>query len=98
MDVNKRRNSIVDIAKNSTMGTYCSEHENANSWIPDARESAYAACVYVRCQVSNDKVHTTLLIAKTKVAPIKKLTIPKFELCAAELLTKVVKNVVNIIV
>ena len=35
---------------------------------------------------TNDQVHVALVISKTKVAPIKRLTIPRLELCGAAIL------------
>ena len=49
----------------------------------DASEDAYAAAVYIRVEDKCGTVHTSLVIAKTKVAPIKRLTIPRLELCGA---------------
>ncbi|XP_055307342.1 uncharacterized protein LOC129571558, partial [Sitodiplosis mosellana] len=54
----------------------------------DGATSAYAANVYIRMQYSNGLVHTHLLIAKSKVTPTKPLTIPRIELCGAELATR----------
>ena len=44
-------------------------------------------------------VHISLVISKTRVAPLKKLTIPRLELCGAHLLSQVlpyVKQVLNL--
>ena len=59
----------------------------------DASEDAFAGVVYIRMTDSEDKVHTSLVLAKTKVAPIKRLTIPRLELCGAYLLTKILHHV-----
>lgn len=54
----------------------------------DASEAAYGAVIYGKT-TRNGKVSITLLHAKSKVAPVKcKATLPKLELCAAELLAK----------
>lgn len=60
----------------------------------DASESAYAACVYVRCVHVDGRVTIHLLISKTRVAPIKqKLTVPKLELSGAHLLARLLVRV-----
>ena len=53
----------------------------------DASQRAYGCCIYFRVAV-NGKYQTTLLIAKSKVAPIKTQSLPRLELCAAVLLNK----------
>uniref|UniRef100_A0A8D8T1R1 Integrase catalytic domain-containing protein n=1 Tax=Cacopsylla melanoneura TaxID=428564 RepID=A0A8D8T1R1_9HEMI len=58
----------------------------------DASKAAYAAVVYLRTCSSDGQVKTYLLRAKTKVAPLKVLTINRLELCAALLLAKTVKS------
>ena len=59
----------------------------------DASELAYAGVVYLRMTDLNENVHISLVAAKTKVAPIKRLTIPRLELCGAQLLTKLLHHV-----
>ena len=63
----------------------------------DASTTAYTAVVYVREQM-DDQVHTQMLTAKTRVAPIKTLCVPRLELCAAPLgahLSQAVKEAIN---
>ena len=52
----------------------------------DASEAAYAAVVYVQTIDQQRKVHVSLALAKTRVAPIKRLSIPRLELCGAHML------------
>ncbi|XP_036347466.1 uncharacterized protein LOC118756836, partial [Rhagoletis pomonella] len=54
----------------------------------DASSSAYAAAVYSRSKLSDDSFVVNLIAAKTRVAPLKPLSIPRLELSAAHLLTK----------
>ncbi|XP_011858450.1 PREDICTED: uncharacterized protein LOC105556004 [Vollenhovia emeryi] len=59
----------------------------------DASKNAYGACVYVLVVDVESKIHTNLLCAKTKVAPLKTQTIPRLELCAALVLAKLISTV-----
>ena len=59
----------------------------------DASELAYAGVVYLRMVDSDENVHVSLLTSKTKVAPIKRLTIPRLELCGAHLLARLLFHV-----
>lgn len=54
----------------------------------DASEKAYAATVDLRVVDTDGNVHTTLLSPKTKVAPVKAVSVLHLELCGAMLLTK----------
>ncbi|GFU30943.1 integrase catalytic domain-containing protein [Trichonephila clavipes] len=46
----------------------------------DASSLAYAAAIYCR-QKHNGKIKVQLLVSKTKVAPVKQVSIPRLELC-----------------
>ena len=58
----------------------------------DASESAYSAVVYLRFPEDNGAAHIALVMAKTKVAPIKRLTVPRLELCGAVLLSRLLNH------
>ncbi|XP_053614051.1 uncharacterized protein LOC128677326 [Plodia interpunctella] len=63
----------------------------------DASSSAYAAVVYIHCVTVDNNIYTHLVTAKTKVAPIKQISIPRLELCAAVLVTKLLLEVSEIL-
>jgi hypothetical protein len=54
----------------------------------DASEDAYGAVSYFRVVNSDGKVYCSFVIAKTRLAPIKQLTIPRLELSAAVVAVK----------
>lgn len=58
----------------------------------DASERAYAAVVYLKT-LNRGKTHVSILSSKTRVAPLSNITLPKLELCAAELLVELMKKV-----
>ncbi|XP_011878479.1 PREDICTED: uncharacterized protein LOC105567860 [Vollenhovia emeryi] len=62
----------------------------------DASERGYAAAVYLRLG-DGSKARVQLLAAKSKVAPIKPVSLPRLELCAAALLTKLVAHAQSIL-
>ena len=56
----------------------------------DASEAAYSAVVYIRATYAKSPTSCRLVMSKTKVAPVKTLTIPRPELCGASLLAKLI--------
>lgn len=62
----------------------------------DSSEDAYSGVVYLRMEDSTGDVHVALVASKTQVAPIKCLSIPRLELCGAFLLTKLLRDTLQI--
>ncbi|XP_045493291.1 uncharacterized protein LOC123692575 [Colias croceus] len=59
----------------------------------DASNSAFSAVVYLRSVDSNGNIHISLIASKTKVAPVKQVSIPRLELCGAVVLAKLLSEV-----
>ena len=57
----------------------------------------YSTVVYLRTTKEGNNPHIVLVMAKTKVAPIKRLTIPRLELCAAVLSARLLNHVAKIL-
>lgn len=59
----------------------------------DASKTAYAAVIYLRVEDHQGNIHISLVTSKTKVAPIRQVSIPRLELCGAVLLAKLMAEV-----
>ncbi|KHJ44508.1 Pao retrotransposon peptidase [Trichuris suis] len=49
----------------------------------DASETAYGAVVYVKAEKASGEQFVNIVMAKTRVAPVKRVTLPRLELLAA---------------
>ncbi|XP_043475868.1 uncharacterized protein LOC122507308 [Leptopilina heterotoma] len=59
----------------------------------DALETAYGAVLYLRVTLSSHEVITQIITSKTKVAPVKQISIQRLELQGATLLSRLVTSV-----
>ncbi|XP_055623288.1 uncharacterized protein LOC129766713 [Toxorhynchites rutilus septentrionalis] len=59
----------------------------------DASEVGYGACLYTRSTGKEGQIKTELVAAKSRVAPLKRLSLPRLELCAALLGAKLYAKV-----
>ena len=67
------------------------------SGFSDASEKAYGGVVYLRSLDTASGVYTSLVMAKTCVAPIERVTLPQLELCGAHLLSQLMKHLQGIL-
>lgn len=54
----------------------------------DASERVYAAVIYLRFKEKTGKIRVCIAAATSKVAPLKQMSLPRFELCADILLAQ----------
>lgn len=59
----------------------------------DSSIQAYGCCVLLRVIHPNGKITCQLIASKSRVAPLKQVTIPRLELAAAELLSQLMHSV-----
>lgn len=73
-------------SENSGTQKYAQLHHFA-----DASENCYGSVSYIRQVNIQDVVHVSFVLGKSRVLPLKQITVPRLELAAAALLVKVGK-------
>ncbi|XP_018378595.1 PREDICTED: uncharacterized protein LOC108771166 [Trachymyrmex cornetzi] len=59
----------------------------------DASNIGYGACLYVRSKEGCGSTISNILCAKSQVAPLKTITLPRLELCGASLLAQLYREI-----
>ena len=59
----------------------------------DGSKEAFGACAYVRWKVGPERFCAILVIAKNRIAPARRITIPRMELCGAVIAVKLRKTI-----
>lgn len=62
----------------------------------DASLSCYGCCIYFRAIYDDGTISSTLISSKSRIAPVKSITLPRLELCAMLLLSKLVHKMIYI--
>lgn len=61
----------------------------------DASEKPYGSCIYIKSINRDGSSQVALIAAKSRVAPVKQITLPRLELCGAVLLAQLAERVCN---
>ncbi|CAK1595198.1 unnamed protein product [Parnassius mnemosyne] len=80
------RKTVIDLAATHQLIGFC-----------DGSTKAYGCCVYLRSSIDDQK-QVSLLISKSKVVPIKPLTVNRLELCGALLLSRTLKHMQTLLI
>ena len=63
----------------------------------DASQQAYGAAVYMRCEYHNGAITSRLIAAKSKVAPLTPMTVPRLELMGAILGLRLTQSLLTVL-
>jgi hypothetical protein len=63
----------------------------------DASMAAYSAVVYLKSVFTDGSQDISIVIVKTKVAPLKEISLPCVELCSVILLARLIRLVQNLL-
>ncbi|GFU23334.1 uncharacterized protein NPIL_522601 [Nephila pilipes] len=85
----------IYLLKDVTLPRFLNFNETSELHVfEDACKGAYAACVFVRSEVGSES-KVTLIRAKSIVAPVKPLSIPRLELMACCIGARLVNSVIK---
>lgn len=95
----KMVSSFSDCQKISIPRCYCEKMDDISKpalhVFCDASEQAYSACVYLQTTSSNGSMFSAFVISKSRLAPVKRVTLPRLELLSCHLGSKLLKIVLN---
>ena len=63
----------------------------------DASKDAFTAAIYARAEMPDGNIVTRLIIAKTRLSPLKAVSIAKLELCGAVVGTRLAEKIIGIL-
>lgn len=94
LTIRKDFEGVKEVHIDRWLGTLTSELDKIEiHGFSDASTRAYAAVAYVRIKMRDGSVSTKLQAAKTRVAPLRTVSLPRLELCGALLLSRLLKQI-----
>ncbi|XP_048488916.1 uncharacterized protein LOC125491321 [Plutella xylostella] len=82
VEIKRWQHTCEAVAENTTVHGFC-----------DASNKAYAAVAYMRVETAEGNYETSIIAAKSRVASVKPVSLPRLELCGAVLLSRLLKQV-----
>ena len=89
-------NIILDLRSSKIdwwYGNLVSAKRNESHGFSDGSSGAYSCCIFIRITGQDGSIHSSLVTSKSRVSPIKQMSIPKLELQGATLLAHVIIQV-----
>lgn len=87
----------LSFAKNFEIPRFIFKHDVADQieihGFADASTKGFGAAIYTKTNMSHNDSHVSLLCSKTKVAPLKTISLPRLELSAPLLLARLLNKV-----
>ena len=85
---------------NSVINKRCLKPENCQGdpilvIFSDGSKDAYGACAYIRWHTTDGEYDSQLLLSKNRLAPLKKMSIDRIELCAAVINKRLKQTILN---
>nr|XP_058940528.1 uncharacterized protein LOC131768833 [Pocillopora verrucosa] len=85
---------------NSVINKRCLKPENCEGdpilvIFSDGSKDAYGACAYIRWHTTDGEYDSQLLLSKNRLAPLKKMSIDRIELCAAVINKRLKQTILN---
>lgn len=84
--------SLINVPRQLVTGEFSSCEIHGFS---DSSESGYAAVIYLRLIMPDNNIKLKFVCAKSKVAPLKRISLPRLELCGAVLLSNLMDFVLK---
>ena len=89
LDFFRKMFSLDNISFNRSIKPDSAQGKPSLVLFSDASKQAFGACAYIRWMISNDEFECKLLMAKSKLAPRKELSMPRLELNGALLSARI---------
>ena len=84
---------LNDVAFDRVLNAHDGKEQAKLCVFSDASQEAFGACAYTRQKLKDDTYSVKFVSAKSRVAPLKKLSIPRLEIQAAVLASRLAKTI-----